>query len=497
LNVRFLQPKTLQDFNSNLLDNVSSEVKQLFLFLIEKISLQEKQYVELSQKYEILKRENAELKTRLNQNSGNSSRPPSSDGYRKKSHTEILKESTEKKNRGGQIGHKGNTLHQVISPDFLIDHKPELCTCGHHFDTTSECELLEKRQVFEIPPQRIDVYEHRIYQAQCPVCGEKHKAAFPATVTAPVQYGNRMKTFVAMLNVVCSVPIAKTSQLVEDLFGVSINEGTIVSFCKQLSDSLEGSDKILQQLILESKVVNADETGIRINKKTNWLHNYSTPFYTYLFPHLKRGIEAIEKGGAFLKDYTGWLVHDCWRSYFKLPDIKHGLCNAHILRELQSVIENDNRIWAKQMQDFLAKLNKTPFEERVQNQRSLKIEYDNICNFAKKEEPPTIPNLTIKKGRKKKSKSLNLLERLIEYRDNVLAFAFNEEVPFTNNLVERDLRTAKIKMKVSNCFRSFEGAEHYARIASFISTARKNKHNIFEEIYNSFFGYNFLTVGAK
>jgi transposase len=473
----------LQDFNSTLLDNVSIEVKQLVMYLLAKV--------------EQLSVENAALKARLNQNSSNSSRPPSGDGYRKKSHTEILKESSEKKRQGGQIGHKGNTLHQVIVPDFLIDHKPELCNCGHHFAPTSEYELLEKRQVFEIPPQRIDVYEHRIYQSQCPVCGEKHKAIFPSTVAAPVQYGNRMKTFVAMLNVVCSVPLAKTSQLVEDLFGVSINEGTIVSICKQLSDSLEGTDKILQQLILESKVVNADETGIRINKKTSWLHNYSTPFYTYLFPHLKRGIEAIEKGRIFLKDYSGWLIHDCWRSYNKFPDVKHGLCNAHILRELQSVIENDNRIWAKQMQDFLAKLNKIPFEDRFQNQTSLKVEYDQICNFARKEEPPPIENLTIKKGRKKKSKSLNLLNRLMEYKEYVLAFAFNEEVPFTNNLAERDLRTAKIKMKVSNCFRSFEGAQHYARIASFISTARKNKHNIFEEIYNSFCGYNFLTVGAK
>jgi len=474
----------LQNFAPKLIATADvTELRQFVLYLLAKV--------------EQLSVENAELKARLNQNSSNSSRPPSSDGYRKKSHTEILNESSEKKNRGGQTGHKGNTLHQVSQPDFMIDHKPKLCSCGHHFDNTSEYELLEKRQVFEIPPQQIDVYEHRIYQTICPVCGEKHKSAFPSAVTAPVQYGNRMKTFVAMLNVVCSVPIAKTSQLVEDLFGVSLNEGTIVSFCKQLSDRLEDSDKILQQHILESKVVNADETGIRINKKTSWLHNYSTPFYTYLFPHLKRGIEAIEKSGVFLKDYSGWLVHDCWRSYFKFPNIKHGLCNAHILRELQSVVENDNRIWAKQMQDFLAKLNKTPFEERVQNQKSLEVEYDYICNFAKKEEPPPVDKLTIKKGRKKKSKSLNLLERLIAYKDNVLAFAFNEDVPFTNNLAERDLRSAKIKMKVSNCFRSFEGAEHYARIVSFISTARKNKHNIFDEIYNSFCGYNFLTVRAK
>lgn len=451
----------------------------------------------LEKENEELRKENVELKARLSQNSSNSSRPPSSDGYRKMSHTSIQNAGIEKKKRGGQAGHTGRTLYQVHTPDFIIEHKVEACSCGHHFESSSESELTEKRQVFEIPPQHIEVYEHRIYQRKCPVCGKICKSRFPSAITAPVQYGNRMKTLVCLLNAVCSVPMTKISQLVEDMYGVSLNEGTIVSFSKQLSDKLDDTDKILQQLIFTSDVVNADETGIRINKKTSWLHNYSTPACTYLFPHLKRGMEAIEKRGAFVKDYTGWLVHDCWKPYFNLPTAKHGLCNAHILRELQSVVENYNRVWAKQMQDFLVKLNKTPFEGRLQNRTQLEVEYDHICKFAQNEEPPPIYNSQIKKGRKKKSKSLNLLERLIAYKDNVLAFAFNQNVPFTNNLAERDLRTAKIKMKVSNCFRAFEGAEHYARIACFISTARKNKQNIFDEIYNSFCGYNFLTLGAK
>jgi transposase len=198
------------------------------------------------------------LKARLSQNSSNSSRPPSSDGYRKKSYADIVNEGVEKKKRGGQPGHKGNTLHQFSHPDFVIEHKPETCACGHCFDNASGYDLSEKRQVFDIPPQRIDVYEHQVYQAKCPVCGQKHKAAFPPDVTAPAQYGNRMKTFVAVLNVVCSVPVAKTSRLVEDLYGVSLNEGTVISFCKQLSDKLEDTEKILQQHIANSDVVNAD-----------------------------------------------------------------------------------------------------------------------------------------------------------------------------------------------------------------------------------------------
>ena len=466
------------------------DIRTVLNGLLLRIDQLEKENVELRE-------ENAALKARLSQNRSNSSRPPSSDVYRKQSHTDIQTERREKKPRGGQAGHKGSTLHQVTVPDFIIAHQPESCTCGHHFDSSSVYELTEKRQVFDIPPQKIEVYEHRIYQSTCPVCCKKHKSSFPSEVTAPAQYGNRMKAFIAILNVVCSVPMAKISQLVEDLFGVSINEGTIVSISKQLSDKLDDTDKILQQLIFSSDVVNADETGIRINKKTSWLHNYSTPVYTYLFAHLKRGMEAIDDKGRFLKDYTGWLIHDCWKPYFKLTTAGHGLCNAHILRELQSVVENYNRVWAKQMQDFLVKLNNTPLEERLQNQTQLEVEYDHICNHALNEEPPPIQKSQCKKGRKKKSKSLNLVERLIAYKDNVLAFAFNENVPFTNNLAERDLRTAKIKMKVSNCFRSFQGAEHYARIAGFISTARKNKYNIFDEIYKTFCGYNFLTLGAK
>jgi transposase len=336
---------------------------------------------------DVLEQENTELRARLSQNSGNSSRPPSSDGYRKRSYTDILQDGVAKKKRGGQVGHKGSTLHQVSHPDFIIEHKPEECIYGHHFGSASEYELSEKRQVFEIPPPKIDVYEHRIYRIQCPVCEKTHKAEFPPEVTSPAQYGNRMKTFIAVLNF----------------------------------DKLDDCDKILQRLIFTSEVVNADETGIRINKKTSWLHNYSTPLYAYLFPHLKRGMEAIEKSGTALKDYTGWLIHDCWKPYFKLTNANHGLCNAHILRELQ-----------------------------------LKVEYDHICHFARHEEPPPIQNPVIKKGRKKKSKAMNLLERLIGYKDHVLAFAFNENVPFTNNLAERDLRTAKIKMKVSNCFRAFQ-----------------------------------------
>jgi transposase len=444
-------------------------------------------------KIEELTAEIADLRARLNQNSGNSSRPPSTDGYRKKSHTAIITDGVEKKSRGGQVGHQGKTLRQVENPDFVEEHKPEACTCGHCFDDSAEHKFLSKRQVFDIPPPKIAVYEHRIFETQCPVCGQKNRTEFPAGVTNPTQYGTRMKSFVALLGVHSNVPMAKISRITDVLFGAPLNVGTIASFYKDFSDKLEATEKIIQQHIAASWALNADETGIRIDKKTNWLHTYSTEHFTYLFAHAKRGMEAIEAGAAFLKDFPNWLIHDCWASYFKLKSPKHGACNAHFLRELQAVIENDHRVWAKKMKDFLIKLNQIPFDQRIENQVRLTQEYDDICTFARTEDPePNPANLPKKKGRIKKPKSANLLERFIKYKDNVLAFAFNKGVPFTNNQAERDLRVAKIKMKVSNCFRSFHGAECYARIAGFISTVQKNERNIFDEMNNTLLGHNFM-----
>jgi transposase len=471
------------------------EVVQTLLLKIDELTVEN---VDFRVKIDELTAENAALRARLNQNSGNIGRPPSTDGYLKKSHTAIITEGVEKKSRGGQFGHKGATLLQVENPDFVEEHKPEVCSCGHCFDASSEHTFLSKRQVFDIPPPKISVYEHRIFETNCPVCGQKNRAEFPAGVTNPTQYGDRMKSFVTLLGVHSNVPMAKIRQVAAVLYRVSLNEGTIVSFYKDFFDKLEATEKVIQHHIAASSVVNADETGIRIDKKTNWLHTYSTERFTYLFPHAKRGMEAIEAGAAFLKDFRQWLVHDGWSSYFKLKSPKHGACNAHFLRELQATIENDNRVWAGKMKDFLVKLNQMPFDERVENQVKLTQQYEDICTLARTEEPEPDPvNQPKKKGRIKKPKSTNLLERFIKYRDNVLAFAFNKEVPFTNNQAERDLRVAKIKMKVSNGFRSFDGAACYARIAGFISTAQKNGCNIFDEIHNTLRGYNFLVGVGK
>ena len=246
--------------------------------------------------------------------------------------------------------------------------------------------------------------------------------------------------------------------------------------------------------LLKEQVVNADETGMKVGKDNYWLHTLSSQLFTYQFVHKKRGQEAFHSKNSILESLTNWLIHDCWSSYFKLENPKHGLCGAHLIRELQGVIDNnENNKWANDLKKYLLEVKEMCFPKRILNRTQIEKRYQNICELGDITEPLPLKILG-KRGKPKKTKARNLIERLIKHQDAVLAFAFNQEVPFTNNLAERDLRPAKLKLKISNCFRSEEGAELYARIESFVSSARKNNKNIFEELKGTFDGQIFLTL---
>lgn len=443
---------------------------------------------ELKKENAILKQENAELKSRLNGNSKNSSRPPSSDGYRKKPSPALPK--TTKNKQGGQTGHKGNTLSQKQDPDNIIKLMPGRCNCGHDF-RDQECQLSTKRQVFELPKPKLEVTEYQIHKATCPECGKKHIGQIPEGVNAPVQYGNRAKAFAVLLNTNYKIPFNKIQLLFHDLFGYAINESTVHSAGKHCYNQLKETEEAIKSKVLEANVAHADESGLRVLGKLHWLHTATTLDYTYLFVHEKRGGLALNSSKSILNKVEGWLVHDCWSSYFSFTGLKHAICGAHILRELQGLIESGESKWAKTFKTFFMDVYLKSFSQRVNQMKKIKSRYMQICTIGERQEPPPYKTKG-KKGRYKRTKGRNLVERLIREMDAVLAFAFNEEVPFTNNLAERDIRPVKIKMKVSNCFRTFNGAEIYARIESFISTARKNNRNIFEELCDTFDGHNFL-----
>lgn len=435
-----------------------------------------------------LKAENADLRARLNQNSSNSSKPPSSNYFTSK--PAFPKISKGKK--GGQPDHKGNTLSQIENPDQIIECRPIECECGHKH-LSNEMFLAEKRQVFDLPQPKLEVIEYQIFGVKCSKCGNIHKGISPSNVNSPVQYGNGVRAYLTMLSVTYKLPYKKIQQIFNDLFGYSVNESTIYSTNKRCFESLSQSEQKILEKILEEHVVHADETGIKIEKENYWLHTLSSHNHTYQFVHKKRGKEALSSESSIINNLTSWLVHDCWSSYFNLENVQHALCGAHLIRELQGVIENNQSKWAKDLKTLLLDVHKMTFENRIKNRHILEKRFESICVFGDFSEPPPI-KIPGKRGRLKKTKARNLVERLIKHQSAVLAFAFNPNVPFTNNQAERDLRPAKLKLKISNCFRSLEGAKVYARIESFVSSARKNNQNIFTELRNTFDGQNFLSL---
>jgi transposase len=461
-----------------LSDNIV-DLKSFVHLLLDKISSMELTIF-------MLEDEIVQLKARLNLDSHNSSKPPSSDGLHKKPAFPKGKGGKP----GGQQGHEGHTLGMVENPDHIVICKPDKCSCGHEL-SREQVSILARRQVFDLPEPRLEITEYQVAQIICPVCGQSQSGEFPSGVNAPAQYGTGVKALATLLNSEYKLPFEKIQTLFEDLYGYPVNVSTVIAANTTCYNTLATTETLIQEKIISSPVVNSDESGVRCQGKLHWLHVASTSLFTYLFVHPKRGKEAIVSDSPILKRFFGWLVHDCWSSYFNLSDPKHAVCGAHLLRELQSLIENQSQ-WAVLFKALLLEIYHQPFYQRLENRQEIEQKYDRILELAQGEEPPPIK--TGKRGRYKRTKGRNLLERLQMHKPAVLAFAFNPEVPFTNNQAERDIRPIKVKQKISGCFRTFKGAEHYARIASFISTTRKHKLNVFKELCNVFDGNTFLAI---
>lgn len=428
-----------------------------------------------------------ELEAKVKESSKNSHRPPSSDGYRKANAL-----PKEKKSQGGQKGHKGETLKMVSVADETEPCYAQVCSCGYVVGEVKQ-ELLSRRQVFDLPEPKLIVKEYQQYGCQCPGCGTRCRGEFPQGVTAPVQYGYKAKALGVLLTQGYCLSLEKTSELFKDLFGYPISEQTLLQAQASAYDQLDSSEAVIRQKLEQSPVVHADETGMRVGGKLQWLHTASTDKWTHLYVHAKRGTAAFESDQAILGRLNRWLVHDCWGSYFKLDKVQHALCGAHLLRELQAQIDCKSQ-WAAQMHAFLLQLyNQRNQQTEVWPLKPVILDrFDAICQLAEQEEPPAEQKQG--KGKRKRTKGRNLFERMRTHQHAVLAFSFHPEVPFTNNQAERDIRPLKVKQKVSGCFRTSTGAIHFARIQSFLSTARKHGKSAFQELCNAFVGPTFIST---
>ncbi len=411
------------------------------------------------------------LTGKLNKNSGNSSIPPATDKKRKRGSN---KDKSNKK-PGGQNGHDGFRLEKSDNPDKIetIEIDQRTLPKGKYRDVG-----FDARQVIDFEITTI-ITEYRA-QVLEDANGQQFVAQFPEFVTRDVQYGYRVKSNAVYLSQFQMIPYARIQDYFAEKINIPISAGSIFNFNKEAYDLLEKFESIAKSQLIHSAVLNADETGINVNKKTIWLHGASNSLWSYFFPHEKRGTDAMNAMGI-LPLYTGTLVHDHWKPYYTYSCL-HALCNSHHVRELEYAAVEDKQIWAGSMQTLLLEINdaiKSTDTGALTNKLLIEYEakYDQIIADGEIECPlPETPIINGKKkrGRVKKSKSRNLLERLRDYKKDTLRFMHDPLVPFTNNAGENDLRMTKVQQKVSGCFRSMEGAKIFCRIRSYILTCRKH-----------------------
>ena len=434
-----------------------------------------------------------QVQSRLNMNSRNSSKPPSSDGLNKPAPKSLRVGG--KSPSGGQKGHPGSTLSQATEPDKIIVHNvPDQCQA---------CQLelafayvVEARQVFDLPVLQFEVTEHHAMQAIC-ACGHVHTAEFPAEVRATVQYGARAQAAMVHLNQNHAVSVQRTAALMKDFFGLSVSQATVLKAAQAGADILQPTVQDIGQAIARSAVAHADESGLRVAKTLHWLHVLATDTLTWMGCHPRRGSEAFEALGL-LQQFKGVLVHDGWIPY-KALECQHALCNQHHLRELTYLLEEQGQVWAGDMIELLTHANhqdnlncadaKAPRYDAQKYQGEvcdLRTLYDAILAQALAANPIAPP--TGKRGRTKQSKATNLIGRLIDYSDDVWRFMTQPDVPFTNNLAEQTVRMPKVKQKVSGCFRTPQGAQNYCAIRSYCATMHKQGANIFESLIAAFKG---------
>jgi transposase len=459
------------------LESVHSDLQNRYAVLETNHTDLQIAHAELQTRYTALEIENAELRNRLNLNSQNSHKPPSTDGLSKKPALPKAKGGKS----GGQFGHKGNNLKIVATPDHIIVHHLSSCPCCSKVFNAFDVErTIQKRQVFDIPPPRLEVTEHQLGIISC--CGRQHVGIFPDNINSPVQYGTKIKALSVLLNTDYKMPFDKIEQLFTDIYDCSFNESTAITANNTIFEALAPIESKIKAEIIATKVVHFDETGMRVEGKLHWFHTACTALFTYLFVHTKRGKEALLSEESLIKDFKNWAIHDCWKSYFDFKSCHHALCNAHIIRELENLIQLGCS-WAADMQNLLFELYKLSEKGtiNVPNKQIWIEKYQTICLKAEKDEPPPIQGA---RGKPKSTKGRNLLNRLTEHQDGVLAFAFINDIPFTNNQAERDIRCLKTKQKVANSFRKMKGAQNYARIQGFVSSLRKHNMNVFNQIIN-------------
>jgi len=453
----------------------------------------------LKDRIEALEEQVARLTDQASLDSRTSSKPPSSDQSRRARRTGSSRKKSGNRS-GGQPGHPGDTLESVDQPDRIIRHTVTTCErCGHDVSDVV-AETVHTRQVFDVPPIVLEVTEHQAETKVCPHCQHPTTAPFPAGVESPTQYGEHLKGLLVYLHQYQLIPYQRSCELVQDLLGQTVSEGTLANVNARCHDTLAPVEQAIIAYLQDADVVHFDETSLFQNGERWWLHNASTPEATYYFPHPKRGQAAMDAAGV-LPEFEGIAMHDHWASYQTYDTCEHVFCNAHHMRELERAADHDEAQWADKMGALLRRIKTRVDEAKAQGLSRLPRQETAMfrewyCSLLfeayVQDEEPAEAQPPPGRRRTKQSKEHNLRDRLYTYAFETLAFMYDFRVPFDNNLAERDIRMTKVKQKISGGFRSPHGLEQFCRIRGFISTLKKQGRNGLEALSATFQGKDML-----
>jgi transposase len=398
-------------------------------------------------------------------NSSNSSLPPSHD-FARPLRTKTLRDPSGKK-PGGQPGHEGITLRMTQNPDQVVEHSPSYCTCCGFDISQIQAKFLERRQEIVLPEIKPIFVEHQVFQRTC-TCGHTTTSEFPSGITPGISYGQNVETLAAYMNVRQYVPFHRMSEIFRHVFNLPISDGALVNALNRAAQRAVPAYKLIHDWAERSKVNGGDETGMKLNGDKGWFWVIQSKLFTYIIASLSRGGKTLEEnfpnGFAF-----SVLVHDCWRSYFKVAALAHQICIAHLLRELNHIGECYKLKWATDFKDLLVETiayKKTLLPEDYRKQPTQITEFEERLNRLL-QEPIDEKHLI----------ALAFQNRLVKYRQHIFTFLYYQEVPPDNNGSERAIRNVKVKQKISGQFKSLSGAETFAILRSVIDTAIKNKLN--------------------
>jgi transposase len=449
--------------------------------LLQRLLVVETENRRLAEENQRLAEENAELRRRLGQNPRNSNQPPSSEGLGKPAPKSLRGKSGRRP--GGQPGHEGRTLRQVDNPDKVVPHEPAACgDCGASLAGAPQVGVV-RRQVFDIPPMRATVTEHRMVTKQC-ACGAHTTATAPPQVEAPVQYGPRLSAIVVYLLVAQFGAHKRVAQAVADLFGVPISQGAMAAMTAKATGRLEiDFVQWLRRKLIAQKLLHVDETGLRVDGRLHWVHSVSCDKYSLVYVHPKRGKEGTDAGGV-IPNYVGVLVHDAWAPYDTYTGVTHVLCGAHLLRELVAATETGRaQHWAQQAIHALVELKKAA-DATVQH-GAPGIDPAVLAEQVGRFRQAALVALKDHSGQPGKTdKKLAALARRMQQREtDYLRFAHDPHTyPFDNNAAEREIRMVKLRQKISGCLRTLAGAQQFCLIRSYLATAAKHAVNALEAL---------------